>query len=60
MSDAYLRQVLAQYAVDVGPYSPVRQVQVHIVPVIQRWGGQLWAMSRPATRFMFELIARLQ
>ena len=51
MSDAYLRQVLTQYAVDVGPYSPVRQVQFHIVPVIQRWGGQQIVSIEPSGSF---------
>jgi len=51
MSDDYLRQVLAQYAVDTGPYSAVRQVQGLLEPTINQWGGQLVLSVEPSGSF---------
>ena len=51
MSDAYLRQVLAHYAVDNGLYSPVRQVQSLLAPTINKWGGQYVLSVEPSGSF---------
>lgn len=51
MSDAYLRQVLAQYAVDTGPYSLARQVQAQVAPIVNRWGGQFVMSTDPSGSF---------
>lgn len=51
MSDAYLRQVLAQYAVDTGPYSLARQVQAQVAPTVKRWGGQFVMSMEPSGSF---------
>lgn len=51
MSDAYLRQVLAQYAVDTGPYSLARQVQAKVAPTVKRWGGKFVMSIEPSGSF---------
>lgn len=51
MSDVYLRQVLAQYAVDTGPFSPARQVQTQMAPIVNRWGGQFVVSMDPSGSF---------
>lgn len=51
MSDAYLRQVLAQHAVDTGPYSPVRQVQAEVTATVNRWGGHFVMSMEPSGSF---------
>lgn len=48
MKDAYLRSILQREAVDTGPYSPVRNVQSILSPLVTRWAaGHLssWAPS---------------
>ena len=51
MTDAYLGQVLAEYAVDTGPYSSARQVQAQIAPIVKRWGGQFLMHIEPSGSF---------
>lgn len=51
MSDAYLHQVLARYAVDTGPFSAVRQVHSLVQPTIDQWGGQLVLSVEPSGSF---------
>lgn len=51
MSDTYLRQVLAQYAVNNGLLSPVRSVQGVLLPTIRQWGGQQVLSVEPSGSF---------
>jgi len=51
MSDALLRQVLAQNAVDTGAGSPVLQVRATLLPVLQRWGGKYIRSVEPSGSF---------
>ncbi|TWT20316.1 nucleotidyltransferase [Luteimonas marina] len=51
MSDEYLRQVLLRHAVDYGPASPVRRVQLALMPTIHQWGGQQIIQIAPSGSF---------
>lgn len=49
--DEHLPRVLTQYAVDTGPFSPVRQVQAQLMPIIQRWAGSQLLSVGPSGSF---------
>ena len=38
-SDSYLRDILGREAVETGIFAPVRNVQIHLEPLIQQWAG---------------------
>ena len=48
----YLLRILAREAVDTGRYSPVRQVQTTLVPLLQEWGGNVLLNVHPSGSFM--------
>ncbi len=51
MSDQYLRQILALYAIDTGPFSAARQVQAQLAPIVNQWGGQFVLSMDPSGSF---------
>lgn len=50
-ADEYLQRILQREAVDTGPYSPVRNVQAQIQPVIREWAGNLLVGISPSGSF---------
>ena len=50
-ADEYLQRILQREAVDTGPYSPVRSVQVKIEPAIREWGGSYLSGVSPSGSF---------
>lgn len=50
-ADEYLQRILQREAVDTGPYSPVRNVQAQIQPVIGEWAGNLLVAVSPSGSF---------
>jgi hypothetical protein len=48
----YLFSVLARWAVDTGPASPVRHVQAQLTPIIQTWAGDVLLGVHPSGSFM--------
>lgn len=51
MTDAYLRQVLARYAIDNGYLSPARAVQATLMPTVQQWGNRFLLSVDPSGSF---------
>lgn len=49
--DQYLQGILSREAVDVGPYSPVRQVQAALMPALRKWGGRYLSDVSPSGSF---------
>lgn len=49
--DEYLQQILARETVDTGPYSPVRNVQAQIQPMIKEWAGSFLVAISPSGSF---------
>jgi tRNA nucleotidyltransferase (CCA-adding enzyme) len=50
-ADEYLQLILEREAVDTGPYSPVRNVQTKIQPVIKEWAGTFLGGVNPSGSF---------
>lgn len=50
-ANEYLQRILQREAVDTGPYSPVRNVQAQIQPVIREWAGNLLVAVSPSGSF---------
>jgi hypothetical protein len=50
-ADQYLRQILAREAVDVGPFSPVRQVQTTLHYILSVWANQFLLGVTPSGSF---------
>lgn len=50
-ADAYLQNILYREAVDTGPTSPVRGVQVWLQPIIQEWAGAYLVSVSPSGSF---------
>ncbi|MCC4254892.1 nucleotidyltransferase domain-containing protein [Sphingobium lactosutens] len=51
MSSAYLNAILAREAVDTSAFSPVRQVQTIIAPVLQQWANRFLLSISPSGSF---------
>jgi hypothetical protein len=51
-ADDYLKSILLREAVDTGPYSPVRDVQTRLEPVIREWAGSLLSSVNPSGSFV--------
>jgi hypothetical protein len=51
-ADVYLQTMLNREAVDTGPFSPVRGVQVVIYPIIQKWAGNRLISVHPSGSFI--------
>jgi hypothetical protein len=49
--DDYLQRILDREAVDTGPYSPVRNVQLQLYPIIKEWVGILLSSINPSGSF---------
>lgn len=50
-ADEYLQRILQREVVDTGPYSPIRNVQAQIQPVITQWAGNLLLGVSPSGSF---------
>lgn len=51
-ADEYLLGILYREAVDTGLFSPVRNVQTALYPIIQRWAGNRLLSVHPSGSFM--------
>src|SRR6266540_2339877 len=49
--DDYLQRILDREAVDTGPYSPVRNVQLQLSPIINEWACILLSSINPSGSF---------
>ncbi len=50
-ADAYLQAILNREAVDTGPYSPVRGVQIVLQPILREWAGTYLSDVSPSGSF---------
>ena len=50
-ADIYLQSILDRETVDTGLFSPVRNVQTVIYPVIKAWAGEMLVSVSPSGSF---------